>query len=91
MSTAAEEKLDKLWRAMSNTFLHTLTKAENPSMDAAATKEIEDLVVSVIKSRLEWGKCIASIENVLDAQAEEREANQQYVESESCLGPSESE
>jgi len=83
-----EDRLEKTWRTLSNCFVGAKLKAEKAAAEPTkvAYKELDDYVVSFLRSRLEWGRLVSYLEAKLEGKEKEMATLQHFVRSQPTLG-----
>lgn len=83
-----EERLPKLWRPLLSSVANCLTKAEKAAAEPTQThcKELNDGVVTFLRTRVEWHRLLGNVQAKLQGQAQEREALEGYVRTQPRLG-----
>jgi len=83
-----EDRLARTWRSLASSVVVAGQKAERCAADKnnRTLKELDDVVVGFLRTRVEWGRLISYLEAKLEGKAQEMETLQQYVKTQPSLG-----
>ena len=83
-----EERLGKVWRHLASSIVGLIGKAEKAGSDPtpAHRKELDESVLSVLRTRMEWHRLMSHVEARLQGKAQEMEALDCYVRTQPRLG-----
>lgn len=83
-----EERLPKIWRPLLSSLASCMSKAEKAGADStqANCRELNESVVSFLRTRMEWHRLIGHVEAKLQGKAQEMEALEGYVRTQPRLG-----
>lgn len=83
-----EDLLPRLWRSMAHSVVQVTYKAEKVAMEANrdTVRDLNEVTIHLLKSRLEWSRTLAYLEAKLDGKAAELEVLHQYVRGHAKIG-----
>jgi hypothetical protein len=86
-----EDRLGRAWRSLASSLVMSFQKAEKAAQDPQppareVLKELDEAVVTFLRTRMDWGRQISHIEATLQGKAQEMEAFDCYMRSQPRLG-----